>query len=95
MTVIKKSSSPETAQARYVNKRGEQCPSCGSADLWKAEPLEAEHGVAHRDAECKKCGATWVEQFQVVAFANFTSNSKAARRRARRLQRRLLKKGRS
>lgn len=81
-------------QARYVNRRGEVCPGCGNDQVLKANStLTAEDGIAHRDLECSSCGATWVEQFQVVGFSNFRSSSKEAKRKARRLARKLARRG--
>ncbi len=99
MTVRKKGqveSAVNPSQARYVNRRGEFCPGCGNDQKINVHStLLPEDGIAHRDLECPECGATWIEQFQLVGYTNFAANSKTSKRRARRLARRLLKKGKS
>lgn len=80
MAVTKKSSSA-LIQTDYVNMRGLMCPGCQSKDTTRGD-FEIEAGIGHRDVSCRACGSSWVEQFQVVGFANFRAGERKKKRRS-------------
>jgi transcription elongation factor Elf1 len=65
--VAKKTITPAMVR-RYLERKGNDCPFCGSDDL-EAGTLQSDADYAWRGVTCKACGEIWDENFQMVGMS--------------------------
>lgn len=51
----------------YRDDMGQRCPNCGSTDIDYSDDAQSDCIYSWRDSLCGACGATWTEEFDLVA----------------------------
>lgn len=62
-------------EREYIEKGGSFCPNCKSDNI-VADGLEADGRVAWSNVTCRKCGATWTDQFHLTHLDNLVVPNK-------------------
>lgn len=56
------------SQDEYLNHRGEFCPACADRTVTKHKLRQEGFDIVIHDAECRKCGSSWVAYYELAGF---------------------------
>ncbi len=55
---------------KYISDGGIQCPVCESMNIEADGNVQVDSGNAWQNCSCRQCGATWIDQYDLVSALN-------------------------